>query len=627
MHLKYCYINNFRSIKELKVTFDNNFQILVGFNEAGKSNILKSLSLINPDVLPDEDDVRDPGHDEEPVDVSFLRFIFGLEAFETNKIFNNIKPKFKAKNIGCPIFLKNKKELSIEGLCGLKKEGIYKVNILDKSKHGQYWTILEKDYSSTGNWKKVPSDWIGYENFDDSDFQYICVHDYPKYEEDGDLEEVSIGDVHSIIGSEVCNLVVGSLPKCIVWTYAESNILPNEVDIEAFSSDPDTCEPLRNIFYLGGYDDIKKTITDAQSKTNGIRNLLKKLSSNATSHLNSVWPEYKSISINLIENGDYIDMGIEDKFNIYSLSRRSDGFKRFITFLLMISAKVKADYLSNTIILIDEPDIGLHPTGVQFLRKELEKISKNNVLVVSSHSIFMIDKERIDRHLIVKKEDEITNVTIGSVSDILDEEVLYRALGFSFVDLLKRKNIVFEGWRDKHAFQRWLRSASVSSATKSEWKDIGMMHALGAKDVARVSSLLEGFGREYFILTDSDKPSLDWKKRFEGDGKWLTYHDLGFDDKETIEDFIDSSYINKMISKVLQNEQINADESFQDCATFNAKIKHLRTTMSLSKDDSSRLGNLIKNQIFQDMPPKFIDLNSLVSAMDLSSGDPFKNES
>lgn len=320
-------------------------------------------------------------------------------------------------------------------------------------------------------------------------------------------------------------------------------------------------------------------------------------------------------------------MGIEDKFNIYSLSRRSDGFKRFITFLLMISAKVKADYLSNTIILIDEPDIGLHPTGVQFLRKELEKISKNNVLVVSSHSIFMIDKERIDRHLIVKKEDEITNVTIGSVSDILDEEVLYRALGFSFVDLLKRKNIVFEGWRDKHAFQRWLRSASVSSATKSEWKDIGMMHALGAKDVARVSSLLEGFGREYFILTDSDKPSLDWKKRFEGDGKWLTYHDLGFDDKETIEDFIDSSYINKMISKVLQNEQINADESFQDCATFNAKIKHLRTTMSLSKDDSSRLGNLIKNQIFQDMPPKFIDLNSLVSAMDLSSGDPFKNES
>ena len=486
---------------------------------------------------------------------------------------------------------------------------------------------MEKDYSSTGNWKKVPSDWIGYENFDDSDFQYICVHDYPKYEEDGDLEEVSIGDVHSIIGSEVCNLVVGSLPKCIVWTYAESNILPNEVDIEAFSSDPDTCEPLRNIFYLGGYDDIKKTITDAQSKTNGIRNLLKKLSSNATSHLNSVWPEYKSISINLIENGDYIDMGIEDKFNIYSLSRRSDGFKRFITFLLMISAKVKADYLSNTIILIDEPDIGLHPTGVQFLRKELEKISKNNVLVVSSHSIFMIDKERIDRHLIVKKEDEITNVTIGSVSDILDEEVLYRALGFSFVDLLKRKNIVFEGWRDKHAFQRWLRSASVSSATKSEWKDIGMMHALGAKDVARVSSLLEGFGREYFILTDSDKPSLDWKKRFEGDGKWLTYHDLGFDDKETIEDFIDSSYINKMISKVLQNEQINADESFQDCATFNAKIKHLRTTMSLSKDDSSRLGNLIKNQIFQDMPPKFIDLNSLVSAMDLSSGDPFKNES
>ena len=369
---------------------------------------------------------------------------------------------------------------------------------------------------------------------------------------------------------------------------------------------------------------LKMSITDAQSKTNGVRNLLRKLSDNATKHLNSVWPEYKSISINLCENGDNIEMGIEDTFNIYSLSRRSDGFKRFITFLLMISAKVKADYLSNTIILIDEPDIGLHPTGVKFLREELEKISKKNTVIVSSHSIFMIDKERVDRHLIVKKNDEVTQVTIGSVSDILDEEVIYRALGFSLVDLLKQNNIIFEGWCDKHTFQRWLKSKSVNSNIKNQWKDIGLTHALGAKDIARVAGMLESFGRNYFIITDSDQPSLEWKDKFKGDGEWLTFKDLGFENKETIEDFLDQKYVDSMIKRVLQKEQVDADISFEECPNFNAKIKLIKTKMALSKAEAGRLSKLIKNQIFEELPSMQIHLELLVESIDISSDGRFQ---
>lgn len=70
MHLKYCEIKNFRSIKELKIGFENNFQILVGLNEAGKSNILKAMSFIKSNIVPEDDDVRDPRHDETPIDVA-----------------------------------------------------------------------------------------------------------------------------------------------------------------------------------------------------------------------------------------------------------------------------------------------------------------------------------------------------------------------------------------------------------------------------------------------------------------------------------------------------------------------------------------------------------------------------
>lgn len=47
MRLKSVVIKNFRSIKELEIPFDSNLRILVGKNEAGKSNILLALSKLD----------------------------------------------------------------------------------------------------------------------------------------------------------------------------------------------------------------------------------------------------------------------------------------------------------------------------------------------------------------------------------------------------------------------------------------------------------------------------------------------------------------------------------------------------------------------------------------------------
>jgi len=74
MYLKECKINNFRSIKVLDISFENSFQILVGMNESGKSNILRALSFLNSDINPLDDDVRDAIHDEEPIRNSDIQF-------------------------------------------------------------------------------------------------------------------------------------------------------------------------------------------------------------------------------------------------------------------------------------------------------------------------------------------------------------------------------------------------------------------------------------------------------------------------------------------------------------------------------------------------------------------------
>ena len=157
---------------------------------------------------------------------------------------------------------------------------------------------------------------------------------------------------------------------------------------------------------------------------------LDRIANKTTNHFRKVWREYRNIEFSLRLDADQIIPGIKE-LNTHDFARRSDGFKRFVTFLLMISVKVKADLLRNTLLLIDEPDTSLHPTGARYLRDELIRISRTNHVVYSTHSIFMIDSGDIGRHLIVKKKGEVTSIESAKESNIAEEEVLYNALGHS----------------------------------------------------------------------------------------------------------------------------------------------------------------------------------------------------
>jgi predicted ATP-dependent endonuclease of OLD family len=603
----------------LTIGFENNFQILVGLNEAGKSNILKALSFIDADIEPEKDDIRDPSHDETPIDSAYVRYVFGLTSNEIDDVYNTVKSKFKMIKINTPLINIGDKSYSLQQFCEYKHECLYVVDLQEKTKAAKYWSLSGSHYTTSKAWKEVPTNWTEYEHYDRNDFKYICIEDYPEHENDTDLKDCTVASINSVVGEAMIQIVNNHLINCIVWSYNENNLLPGRIDIEAFKNNPNICEPLKNMFHLAGYNNIPKKIVEAEIKKNGMRNLLRKLSDNSTKLLNKVWPEYKILSIDLTQNGSVIEAGIEDEYNVYSLDRRSDGFKRFISFLLMISAKVRADYLHDTLIIIDEPDIGLHLNGIQFLRDELIKIAKNNIIVIATHSIFMVDKDRIDRHLIVKKEKEETTITSDYTSSMLDEEVIYRALGYSLFELLKNNNVIFEGWSDKYTFQCWLNSRKAKKEIKSAWNNVGLIHALGAKDVKRVANNLDNLDRKYIVLTDADKPSLEKQKEFDGKHKWLTYKDLGFDDKETIEDFIENVYINKMINNILKREKIDARISFGPDDSFNKKMDAISKSIGNDSKELKRLKKLIKNTIFDNLIAKYIYIEKLVEAIDISS--------
>lgn len=260
--------------------------------------------------------------------------------------------------------------------------------------------------------------------------------------------------------------------------------------------------------------------------------------------------------------------------------------------------------------LIDEPEIGLHPSGQTYLKDELIKIAKNNIVFVSTHSIFMIDKEQVDRHLLVSKKKEITEIRTVESSNITEEEVVYKALGYSLFEMLRPKNIIFEGWRDKRVFEIYLKQkGALSPDDKRLLANVGCLHSLGVKDIPRVANMCENFSRDYIIISDSDRPALEKKREHQGLGKWITYKDISGVSAITTEDFISKKNINRAIKDVFGEHKIGRLISIDDDVNSNflEVIENHLKSITEEPVDIRKIMNDVKDNIVENL--KADDLN------------------
>jgi len=415
-------------------------------------------------------------------------------------------------------------------------------------------------------------------------------------------------DVEEAIGKSVNQVGREEHLKCIFWEYDEKNLLPAQVAIDSFAKDPSSCAPLRNMFVLAGITDIPKTLSDMQQTSrNRAQNALTRIAAQTTAHFKSVWSEYENIEFQLQLDSDKIIPGVKEK-NSFDFAKRSDGFKRFVTFLLMVSMNVKTNNLTNTLLLIDEPDFGLHPSGSRYLRDELLRISSKNYVVYSTHSIFMIDTENIGRHYVVKKKEEVTHLEQAKESNIADEEVLFNALGYSVLEVLKEKNLVFEGWRDKRLFL--VASAKLTGDQKKVFRDVGVCHANGARHLRMFSPLLELGRRGCLILSDSDTAAKEHQKNFVADkcyGAWMTYQDIDKTLKAiTGEDFVRKDYLLSCANDVFRKIDVPRLEEMPDVGRL-ASLARWGKQHGLSDDATKEALNTIKTAVFENLTTKNIE--------------------
>ena len=649
MKLERVEIKNFRSIKEATIEFNPSCRVLVGKNESGKSNILKALRLLDRNAPLGKDDKREPSSNEKHIKDSYVEFAFTPGEGDAQKWLNAASSEILYKGSLPNISSADGKTTILVEIFSLFVPVLYRVNIGDRKKpvhafhfvgskftyapqQGDEWfkptehcpSEIFKNHLLTEDTLIHRSKLDEINTYDEGDESPVA-EDYGRYlfGDEGLFQKITVKDWQSRFQKIISNALQELLPNVLFWDYRESELLPEKVDISSFRSDPNSCIPLKNMFLLYGIeeDEIGDFVESdlIKGSRNRCRNALNKIALATTTYFKSVWrgKEAQNIEFSLEYSNEQLITNIKEE-NLYRLDQRSDGFKRFVYFLLTLFLQAETDRLRNTLLLFDEPSIGLHPSSERDLRDELIKISDGNYLVYSTHSICMIDPDRIDRHYIVKRDDEnkeVTRIEHPEDSDLFDEEVLLNALGYSVFEAINEKVIIFEGWRDKKLF--YVARNGASKTLKNKYENVGICHARGARNIKTVTSLIDLAKRKCLIVSDSDEPSKQEQtghKKEQGYGDWRTYQDIDSTiEAITGEDFVKNNFIVKQVNTVLNRNNMRlAKFKESDLLGKKDKLGDIRGWLNINGVDSQKLKKMvdeIKKLIFDELEYKNIDID------------------
>ena len=356
------------------------------------------------------------------------------------------------------------------------------------------------------------------------------------------------------------------------WKYEDKYLIGTRIDLNTFKTNPDISIPLKNMFSLiKKYNkaDITKAIDTALGDTTGSKKaeLKQNLSDATTSYINRIWKKH---NINIVVDIDatMISVYVEDKDakNKYlPMTQRSDGFKQMISIILSMSCQVNRDDFRNHIILIDEPEIHLHPKGCEDVLEELKKWAGHNLVFVSTHSIFIFDSACDERHLIVSKQKYQSSCErIDHGKSIFDDEVARRAHGMNYWRKVLPSNLVLtEGISDKNLIEFFV--SKLYPETKFATKP-----GNGDKIVV-VAQNYKNDQIPIFILLDDDDKGREYKSNILSDpdykDKVFTIKDLNnkIPDKSSIEDLLPVDILNKFFTDYtpINSEHLNIqlDES------------------------------------------------------------------
>lgn len=539
MKLKSIVIQNYRSIKEVYLEINEvagkKCMILLGINESGKSNILKAINSKEDkgSINYSKDCNQEAEDNNEAIYIDYNQEPAGswVNALKSEGIPESLAKIIKLEKIQRNISINNN-----------GRDDDFLVWIQDSKEFSKYVLFYDEIQLKTG------------ENQEANEDQEITnLLDKEKLEEHLESEKFF-------------SLFEHNIPKVVFWKAEDKYLINKKIDLHSFKEYTNISIPLRNCFNIAGIkqDDINSSIDAIAGSSAKKLKLQNKLSEEVTKYINTVWTEHKikiSFDIDnmqlsfLIEEQDDSEVTIE-------VEQRSDGFKQFISILLNLSIENETGALKNKIILLDEPEIHLHPSGQKYLRDELLKIAENNIVIYATHSPYMVDKKNLDRHYHVEKDKGLTTIKQIEKNNPFGDDVLYNALGTSVFEHIEPNVLIVEGKTDRDIFNLYCKTFD-----ELEIPDISVISTDGASNFPKYAKFLNTKLIKGFALSDSDQDGKKAKKdvltinEYTKDNTFEINDFLGNKRANTLEDLFSKKHLENAVKSIVK-VSLKADAPF-----------------------------------------------------------------
>jgi len=375
------------------------------------------------------------------------------------------------------------------------------------------------------------------------------------------------------VNKAIYSYITKTAPKKIIFFDEFTNRLGSKIT-EAEINDPDNLI-VAGLLRIAGLADVKDKIFDNSTR---IRHLAEVASQKATEDVRLAWRQGSDDEISITIGRDTatrtLSVDVHDANSYVELDSRSRGFQWFLSFYLGYRAHHDGEVEnSNSIFVMDEPGLFLHPKGQKDLLLYLEKLGKNNQVMYSTHSPFMLN--RLEPHsikVVVRKKREGTVVNAKGYS--ANWRPLRTSLGMVLSDsfYFADKTLVVEGVEDQlyiTALIKYLYNHKV--IPNVDVTLLSIIAAGGATEVPAMTRIVIDEERPTAVLIDSDRPKeytrLEKFPELKG-GRLRQVRDFGDEKTVTIQD---------LLPRILYQEAVNAhfDQLVVD-GTLNADPKGTR---------------------------------------------------
>lgn len=261
-------------------------------------------------------------------------------------------------------------------------------------------------------------------------------------------------------------------------------------------------------------------------------------------------------------------------------SSRSSGLQWFFSFFLIFLVESEGKH-KNTILLLDEPGVTLHPNAQKQLYLFFDNLSKSNQIIYTTHSPFMINANQLDKVYAVYANDEGLSCVSADLRAPQKNKKLansiypaHAALGLSVSDtlLLGCQPVIVEGISDQIYFTL-LKNALIRKGKLNTQKEIVFIPSEGVKGIKAILQILSGLQTEEYplVIVDGDSAgktlmsSLTEKNGlYSGKGDRIICLKEMREDAET-EDLIPFDLMKGIVNNYLP-KAADSDDTFSDIA-------------------------------------------------------------